>query len=512
MWRIILGLVLLGAAMPARAEWMSATSRHFIVYSDSNEAGIRALATELEQFDAAVRFFHSMPDAPESASNRLTVYVVPSVASIQRLCERCGNVAGFYNGRASGSVAYTPRRGQGSGPGDLKPRTVLFHEYAHHFLLGNSGVAYPAWYSEGYAEFVSTMQPKAGDFLLGAAANHRAYGLFGIDFPIERLFAPPGGQARNDVQLEGLYGRGWLLTHYLIFDRNRAGQLNRYLRLFNAGTPSLEAAKTVFGDLKVLDRELNTYLRSSSLSAVRIPGDKIPAPAITIRALTPGERALIELREVSDRGVDSAQAKALYKRAAPIAARFPDDATAQGWFAEIAFDAGDEAAAEAAANRALAARPDDMQALLYKANIALHRLATGPADASGWNAARKLVIRANHCDPDSAEPLMLFYTSFALEHRDPTKSAIAGLYRAQELVPQDEGLRWLAAQQRIEDDDLAGARKLLRPLAFSPHAAADNDAVKLLAMLDASKSKDDVHVALAAAAQKAKAAAAKTSQ
>jgi hypothetical protein len=58
-----------------------------------------------------------------------------------------------------------------------------------------------------------------------------------------------------------------------------------------------------------------------------------------VRPLTAGERALIEDRMVSTRGVDDRTAAAVLARARR--AKVPaDDAAAQGWLAEMAFDAG----------------------------------------------------------------------------------------------------------------------------------------------------------------------------
>jgi hypothetical protein len=142
-------LATLVLAAPVRAEWLQATSRHFIVYSDTSQAALRKQATDLEYFDAMVRRFHKSGADKDAEFNRVTVYVLPSIASVQKLYGG-GNVAGFYVPRIDGSVAFTPRSG-GSDTFDLTPRIVLFHEYAHHFLLGNYAVAYPAWFSEGYA-------------------------------------------------------------------------------------------------------------------------------------------------------------------------------------------------------------------------------------------------------------------------------------------------------------------------------------------------------------------------
>jgi tetratricopeptide (TPR) repeat protein len=479
----IAALVLL-AATPAHAEWFRAETRHFIVYENARDADVRKLASDLERFDGFVRLFHAAPEVDGAQSNKLTVWVVSNIAAIQRLCAKCGSVAGFYTGRASGSVAFVPRTGDGDGANVLNAQTVLFHEYGHHFLLGSYLLAYPAWFSEGYAEFVSTIK-LADKVTIGAAAQHRAYGLLiGPGLPASVLFDPQSRKTMTNAQVDALYGRGWLLTHWILFDKDRRARFQRYLTELNSGTPSLKAATDAFGDLKTLDRELDRYLHQSKLPAMILDRNRVPEPVVAVTPVSAGAAELIPLRLISTRGVDGETAASLFKKAAPIAARYPDDAVAQGWFAEIAADAGETAAAQAAVDRTLAVEPKSAQGLTYAAVLAMRAAVTSKA-AADWAAARKAIIRANLADPDRAYPLELFYSTFEAEGIPPRKSAIDGLYRAQELVPQDEGLRWLAARQLLRENNLSAARRMLAPLAFNPHAPADNPASKAVARLDA---------------------------
>lgn len=487
----------IAGAAPARAEWLKATSQHFVVYSDTGEAALRKQASDLEYFDAMIRRFHRTQEDPDTAFNKVTVYVLPSVAAVQKL-SGMKNVAGFYVPRVTGSVAFTPRAG-GGGDNDLTPRIVLFHEYAHHFLLGNYAIAYPAWFSEGYAEFASTMMEKSGFFWLGAAANHRAYGLADKTLSIRQLFAPP--QRMTDQQTEALYGRGWLLTHYLMFDAARREQLARYFALFNAGKPSLDAATEAFGDLKALDGKLDRYLHNNTLPAIRVDPKVLAVPQVAIRPLTPGERALVAMRMESTRGVDGRTAPPLHARARAAAAPFAKDAVAQGWLAEMAFDAGRFDESEAAADAALAAEPAQSQALLYKARVHLARAAQAKAtDPRVWSEARSWIVKANRAQNNDAAALALFYESFGVQNVPPSKSAVAGLYRAVVLVPQDGGTRFLAARQYILDGDVANAKELLRPLASDPHAGRGNGAARLLALLEAGQTGQGALDALAKAA------------
>ena len=492
---MLAGSAALMAAAPASAGWTRATSQHFVVYAEGREGDIRETAARLEGFDAVLRHIQHIPATTGTPSNRVTVFVADNVAVVQRLCG-CSNIAGFYVPRASGSVAFTPRRGDGGGADSLKPQIVLFHEYAHHFLLGNAPFAYPAWYSEGYAEFFSTTTFYKEYAKVGVAAQHRAASLFyGPDLSIRRMFAR-GGKL-SDEQTATLYGRGWLLTHYLIFDTDHGKEFKRYLQLLNSGTPSLAAAEQSFGDLKKLDHDLDRYLSQSHLSVMKVALPDLPPASVDVRPLTAGESAMIDLRMVSTRGVNRKTAQPLYEKARRIIAAYPGDAVAQGWFAEMALDAGHDDEADMAADRALAADPKSLQAMTYKARVSLGRAAAAKStDPKVWANARSWIVKANHIDNDDAALLSLYYYSFEMQHVAPRPSAIDGLYRAFELVPQDPGLRLSVVRQAVRDGDLALARQTLRPLAYDPHQAEDNPAAQLLAVLDTAPTPDAARQAM----------------
>ena len=79
---------------------------------------------------------------------------------------------------------------------------------------------------------------------------------------------------------------------------------------------------------------------------------------------------------------------------------------------------------------------------------------------------------------------MFFYLSFADEGQKPTANAIKALEYAFVISPQDPGLRWLLAHQYLADGRMKEARSTLAPLAFDPHAPADNQAAAIIALID----------------------------
>lgn len=493
--RITLLALALLAPGAAYADWHEASTDHFVVYSEDSPERLEKFATQLERFDKALRVLRGLTTEPVGNANRVTVYVVSSASTVARLAGS-DHVAGFYRPRAGGSMAVVPRRA-GTDALDLSAQAILLHEYTHHLMLSLwPHAAFPSWFVEGYAEFHATARfEKDGAVSFGLPPQYRGYGLLaGNALPAEKLLTAEGRKL-NDEQRDGLYGRGWLLTHFLTFGGKRPKQLSSYLEAINTGKPPLEAATGTFGDLKALDRELERY------KIGKFQGRSVRAAAITvgpvrIRKLTPGEAATMDVRIVSKNGVNEKTAPGVYAQARKAAAPFPNDPGAQIVLAETAYDAGDYKEAEAAADRAIVADPKAVDAFVYKA---MARMAVagkaGDQSKETWSAIRKVIAAANRLDPDDPEPLMLFYRSFAEAGQTPTKNARQGLYTAYLLGPQDRELRLNAAASYLQEDNRPMARELLKPLAFDPHnggmakAAAD-----LIAAIDAGKGADTLQL------------------
>lgn len=495
MRRLAFVLALAGLAAPAHATWWQATSAHFIIYSEDKPEALRAFATELERYDAAMRVFRMLQPETDSPNNKLTVYAVSDISAVRRLFgKHPGDIAGFYEPRAGGSVAFVPRTTGESGRGAFTPTTVLLHEYAHHFMYRNYPAAFPAWFVEGYAELNSTARFNSdGSVDLGLPAQHRSYGLFEMaQLPIATLLTANVPKLDNE-QREVLYGRGWLLTHYLMFDHHRDGQLATYLKEVNEGKSSLDAAKDAFGDLTALNRELDKY-KNGRMTYSRVPADRISVGPIEVKELSPGANAIMPVMLRSRRGVDEQQAQEVVKQARAAAAPYPNDPFVQRALAEAEIDTGNLDEADKAAERVLAADPQSVPAMVFRGRVAAARLVKAHShDEAAWKAARHWYALANHADPDAPVPMMLFYRSFNVEGVKPTANSVDGLRTALALAPEGSGLRLMVARQDLLDGRTAEARAVLSPLAFDPHGGEMAEAAaRVIAAIDAGKGRDAI--------------------
>jgi tetratricopeptide (TPR) repeat protein len=492
--------MLAAAGSQAHAEWHQATSKHFVIYADENPKDLSDFATRLERFDQAVRFIRGMDDPPVGHGNRLTVFVLRDIDAVQQLLGFGQFVEGFYTGRASGSYAFVPRRGEANEPGSMSADVVFFHEYSHHLMFQIIDKPLPEWVIEGFAEFMSTVRfEKNGDIGIGAPANHRAYGLFeGDRLPLETMLS--GNYSKITAgQRESIYGRGWLLIHYLSFEPSRAGQLQRYVDLLSNGVPGRDAARTAFGDLKQLDKELDSYLLRKTLSYLRLPGSKFPAGQIDVRPLAPGASKVILLRAQSKRGVNDKTAEPLAAKVRAVEAQYPGDDLVELTLAEAELDAGHVDAAEAAADRALKANPRDTKAMVFKGRSIEGRAdkLVGDGRHAAFGEARAIFISANKLDTEDPEPLMEFYKSYVEEGIPPTQNAIEALRYASELAPQDDGLRLTTALTYLNEGKASDAKHTLTVVAYDPHGG---DLAKLartmIEKIDAGDAKDAISAAV----------------
>lgn len=460
----------LASAHPAQAAWQKAATRHFIIYSEQKPTELRAFAERLERFDQAARNMLGMADPRIGDGNRLTIYVLDSVAAVQKLKDPNNKfLYGFYEGRYTGPGAFTPRKTDEGGRGGLKADSVLFHEYGHHLMFQNFDKPYPNWYVEGFAELLSTpVFGKDGSVMISTSPVHRAYGLFSGHGLTSRQVLESQPAKLSPAQRESIYGRGWLLVHYLTFEPSRSGQLSTYIANLSKGQPAAAAAVDAFGDLKQLDRELNKYVLRRRLAAMSIASGAINTGPIEVAPVSAGGSEAMPWRIMSKRGVNPTTAATVVGKLRPIGARYPDDPLVQVALAEAEFDAGAPKAALAAANAVLRAEPRNVEGLIYKGR-ALIEMARKDKGTGSFAEGRETYLAANKIDTEDPEPLYLYFQSYLHEGKRPSANAIAALHYASVLSPQDQGLRMSSALAWLNEAKLDEARADLLPIAYDPH-------------------------------------------
>lgn len=325
------------AARPAHAlEWAEVRTQHFIIYGKASDKELPKLALRLEMVN---RMLATLLNYKEDDGQRpLLVYVV----SEGEVKENAGQstAAGFYASERRNGYALV-KRGRSYDMFDLGQEAILFHEFAHHFMLGRSASAYPAWYVEGFAEFFSTLEFKDDNSIVfGKVPLYRAPQLVMTDlYPLHKLLH----ETSNGLSLaEGdrYYGAAWLLTHYLFLNAERNKEFQSYITDLASPGGARDVGSYFKGGEKGLETDLKAYLKARLKAySYPVPMEGIAPPVI--RRLPPDENALLLQELRFKRLMSSDDAKALAKEVQGIAAGYPNSAHAQAFLAEVLADGDD---------------------------------------------------------------------------------------------------------------------------------------------------------------------------
>jgi hypothetical protein len=488
---LVLVAALLHAPASAAEKWLRADTHNFIIFSSGNRTQLQQFAENVERFDALLRQRNKIARDPEP--NRLTIYLLAQPGDVARVIDdKKRMVAGFYSARPDGSFAVA-NRAKAISEYSLSGNTVLFHEYAHHFMYRYYTSPYPAWFVEGFAEFYSTteFEPNGG-WSIGRPAYHRAGGLLlAKPVPIESLLF--GVASRKSIeQADAFYGRSWLLVHMLTMEVDRSGQLNAYLTAVAKGKPHREATLEAFGDLDKLNKALDTYLAKSRISILKSKQLIAVDGEIRISELDPVASQLtalsLKVRVEKDPAKTRDELQALAIKAPQNAEVWYELARAELQIGQKSEDAKVKTAAsslgELAIDRALALSPEHVRANVFKARLQFERLQDAKDDKpASWRAVRALLVKANAAAKLDPEPLVAWYDSFGAQGIEPTKNASDGLSLAFNLAPEASELRVRLAFDHARKGNFDRAIKLIEPLAYDPH---DNTAgLALLAQIKA---------------------------
>jgi tetratricopeptide (TPR) repeat protein len=472
---------------PATARWIVAETPHFRIHSDGGERAVRERAATLEDFHALLEMLtgRKVPgDAP-----KLDIYEVGSRAQLLTIVPTIGaDVGGFYHA-SWGGIAAVVLRGSA-----LRTEDVLLHEYAHHFMFQVGAAALPAWYVEGFAEYMMTARFTDDRIEFGLADPLRMGWLGnGVWLPADRLLTGTCATLKRD-ECAMFYAQSWLLTHHMFRAEGMRDRLKDYLGRVASGEPSLAAWSAAVGDPKGLNKRLQAYAAGRTFTMTRVKRTP-PAPAdVRLTVLPPGaDAALIPLLSLTlPQKEETDQANLARVRAAAAAA--PADPFAARALAIAESIAGDREKAAARLDALLAASPDDAELLLWRAN--LHDPVGRDATPENRSAARRLLVRAFKAAPSDWRVLYRYASSFPADRTPASVVEVWALAAA--LAPQVRELGMSAGLALARAGRFTQAYIALAPTVFDPHAAKVPPGLLALAAALRAEDKARVEAALAA--------------
>ncbi len=201
---------------------------------------------------------------------------------------------------------------------DVQGIQTILHEYAHYLYRKNGRIAYPKWYAEGIAEYLSSSRVTQTSFDVGLPLADRLTTLtFSSWVPLQEILEISDTSTLTLDQGDQFYSQSWLLVHFLNSqpdaDRELPLQLQRYSDLVVNGAQVADAFEDAFSmQVDDLNDTLLQYFLAGEYASKSISIDSaFPAFAPSEEAL-PVERIRVALAE--------------------MAMRFDNDEMAEQWF------------------------------------------------------------------------------------------------------------------------------------------------------------------------------------
>lgn len=457
----------------ASAAWRMAETPHFRIYSEGPERRLLEQAQLLEDFHSLLK--DRTGRAPPADAPRLDVFLVDKLDDGTPWRHMGPSVAGFYRADRGRISVIAVDKGEGAydpGSTELTGRQILLHEYGHHFLLGTAGIAYPAWYVEGFAEYFSTARFRADSIELGKISGNRGVWLAGANWlPMEKLLArTPALERGSDSAM--FYAQSWLLTHYLFRTPGMREKLVSYLQATAAGADSVEAFKThIDPDLAGFQQKLHRYLDDTTFS--RLPRENGAPPVIRLETLSPAADSLLMRLVTLEHGLPESRTDEALEDVRTRAATAGNDPLAQRALALVTLQRGNREEARAMLDALLAKSPDDPDLLRWRAQAATQ-------DAQGLADARRYLTRAFAAAPNDWRTLHAYARLFQPTRRPLPSHAFAALLRAHQLAPQVTDIVLDTAVALVYAGRIQDAAVVLEPLAWSPHGGPAAEFAELL--------------------------------
>lgn len=448
----------------ADAAWIKAETERFIVYGQGREARVRNLAMRLSVFDAVLRLTH--PTAPKVQPRKLEVYLVDAQRDLRRVApwNETGTV-GFYAAGPSATfaVAY-------DGAVGIDGDEVLFHEYAHAFMLENFPAAYPGWFIEGWAEYFMTTKVTADTAEVGRPNPGRAYELTQSGWlPWDVVISRSPGDI-SDAARSIYYAQAWLLMHYMRSDPQRSMQLSDITVAIADGADPVKTLESVTGmSIAELGGRLRNYRRLISFT-VKQPLPNPPEIKVTSMEPSADDFLLDSLRLASDSNAGDEANAALLAELRVRAAKWPGDKLAELTLARAEFAFGDVAAGEVIVKRRLGADPKDSETLFVAGQ---GQLRAGERNTDQYEerfkAARPYLVKAYGQDQDDYRVLLAYLRSRTVDPAYPNDNDLNALLTVRALAPTVDTAAIMLGEALLHHDRKAEAVALLSIVANDPH-------------------------------------------
>jgi|GEM_PF-6653160 len=302
---LIISFTLITGVAPLGADdWREYRSENIIVYSNIAQENVMEHINDIERMRPYLARVTGLKKTRTPLP--VTLYLYRSASDFRKIIgER--QMLGVYRPLIKGGVAATV----GLDPIDprkLGGRSIVLHEYVHHYLSQLSPLNYPIWYKEGFADVVSNINYNYGaDVRIGEILRPRAEMLndrSGWAHVNELLNAigPNIGSKHGWRGHDRFYSQAWLLAHMLTTDTAYLDNTNHFIELLSSGVMPANAVMQSFNmTMSQFNKAYKNHWKSGiSLSSLDTTKVVYKAPDISIRKLGPDEERALKWRTQLD--------------------------------------------------------------------------------------------------------------------------------------------------------------------------------------------------------------------
>ena len=387
--------VLVAAPATARdgaGAWFKVRSPHFTVFSDAGGKRARTIATQFERMRALFEDMYPQldpdPESPVVVLAMKSQNVFQELQPAAYLSNENLELRGWFLGDSGKKYILILLDNK---PTDQFP--VAYHEYTH-LLLDEARDETPLWLDEGLAELYGNTRIYDQKVLLGEPNEHHLMLLRSEKLlPLATLFAIDKDSPYYIDKKKGslFYAQSWALAHYLTLRdyEKKTSVVEKYRELMRNKIDPVTAGAQAFGDLKKLEKNLDSYIRQQNFHRLETTSiAKVDDSDIEVETINPIQVQVVEADFLASSG-RLEESRALVDR---VLQQEPDNPSAQATRAFL--DSEEEGQAEKKLRSAIQANPSAAAAYDRLATF-LSKRGKNPEDA-GRLAAKAVSLDAGN--------------------------------------------------------------------------------------------------------------------
>ena len=248
--------------------WRKLSTEHFTLISNAPRAESVELARAVERFRALVLNISGATLTPETIPTK--IYLFTDWGSYFKYTAGTSIVGFNYPTLRANYIVISP------GVLDSDPKRTIFHEYVH-YLLRHQRSSFPAWYDEGFAQFMSDVTIRDGHVLVGNLPREKveAY-VWKWKLPLKQVMTNDYVLDWAPENVQAFYAESWATVNYLLSgaalnDPARTKQLATYLQLLNSGVGRDAAFATAFQtEYATMTRQVKSFIERRRLPGVDV--------------------------------------------------------------------------------------------------------------------------------------------------------------------------------------------------------------------------------------------------